>query len=528
MKLSVVIVCAALLICFLPVSGLDLSRFPDLQAKYPALDSKTTRTTFDEVKENFVNRSTGMEALIQKFHTGQDSVVSPALPEAEPEEYQPILGPVPTSSYSEFISKYLQNPGNHNSGSAGSLLDKYGTNKTVPAPQVPVITPSTSDAGMKVVEANNRFALDLYTVMAAENPGDNIFFSPWSISSALAVTYEGAEGTTEDEIRSVFHFPADESTMRTGYKEITDGINSGNSGFTLKNANALWAEETYAFLPSYLDTTDRYYSARVTNLDFMNSPEESRQTINRWVEDQTANRIRNLLPAGSILPETMLVITNAIYFKGTWATEFNEENTANEDFRVSPTKTVQVPMMKQTGAGSKFWYAETGSFQVLGMPYASQGGKELSMLVLLPTDGDLEGAEDSLDVWTLSELRQDLVYQQVKVWFPKFKLETDYQMADTLSEMGMPSAFNLGVADFSGMDGTKSLAISQVFHKAYVDVNEEGTEAAAATAVPMYRSMEITDDPVPVFRADHPFIFLIMDNESGNILFMGRVTNPGE
>ena len=527
MKISVVIVCAALLICFLPVSGLDLSRFPDLQAKYPALGIETHQTTFDDVKDNFVNRSTGMEALIQKFHTGQGSRVSPALPEAEPENYQPIMVPVPASSYSDFISKYLQNPTNLNSGPAGSLLDNHGIKKTLPDTPVPINIPATGDAGMKVVEANNQFALDLYSALVDENPGDNIFFSPWSISSALAVTYEGAKGSTADEIRSVFHFPADESTMRNGYQEITDGINSGNSGFTLKTANALWAEETYTFLPSYLDTADRYYSARVTNLNFVNSPEESRQTINRWVEDQTAHRIKNLLPAGSILPETTLVITNAIYFKGTWATEFNEEDTASEDFRVSPTTTISVPMMKQTAEGAEFWYAETSSFQVLGMPYTSQGGKELSMLVLLPTDGDLEGAEESLDAGTISGLRQALDYQEVKVWFPKFKLETGYQMADMLSEMGMPSAFNPGVADFSGMDGTKSLAISQVFHKAYVDVNEEGTEAAAATAVVMDRSIAPAD-PVPVFRADHPFIFLIVDNENGNILFMGRVTNPVE
>ncbi len=527
MKISVVIVCAALLICFLPVSGLDLSLFPDQQAKYPALDSKTTRTTFDDVKGNFVNRPAGMEALIQKFHTGQGSGVSPYLPVPEPDNYVPVPVPFPTSSYRDFISKYLQNPANHNSGIAGSLLENHGTKKTLPELHVPVITPAPGDAGMKVVEANNQFAMDLYSALVDENPGDNIFFSPWSISSALAVTYEGAKGSTADEIRSVFHFPADESTMRNGYQEITDGINSGNSGFTLKTANALWAEENYTFLPSYLDTADRYYSARVTNLNFVNRPEESRQTINRWVEDQTAHRIKNLLPAGSILPETTLVITNAIYFKGTWATQFKEENTASENFRVSPTTTVMVPMMKQTDTGVKFWYAETGSFQVLGMPYASQGGKELSMLVLLPTDDDLGGAEDSLDAGTLSELRQSLVYQEVKVWFPKFKLETGYQMADTLSEMGMPSAFNPGQADFSGMDGTRILSISQVFHKAYVDVNEEGTEAAAATAVIMERSMAPAD-PVPVFRADHPFIFLILDNESGNILFMGRVTNPGE
>jgi len=430
----------------------------------------------------------------------------------------------PDGSYGDMISKRLQNLTGSNSGSARSLLDNYTIKTTIPEKRVPATLPTTSDMGKMVVDANNQFALDLYSALAQENPDGNLFFSPWSISSALAITYEGARGTTAEEIRSVFNFPADDSTRWNGYKEITDGLNSGNSGFTLETANALWAEDTYPFLPSYLTTTDRYYGAHVTSLDFLNSPEESRETINRWVEERTRNRIRNLLPAGSIDSATTLVITNAIYFKGTWATQFKPENTAVDNFRVTPATTIQVQMMKRTDAGASYWYTETETLQVLGLPYAHKDGKELSMLVILPKDNDLNAAEQSLDPGKLSELRQSLVYKQVMVYFPKFKLEAGYQLRNTLSEMGMPSAFIPGQADFSGMDGSTSLVISDVFHKTFVEVNEEGTEAAAATAVPVSRGMsEVT---IPTFRADHPFIFLIQDSGNGNILFMGRVVEP--
>ncbi len=301
-------------------------------------------------------------------------------------------------------------------------------------------------------------------------------------------------------------------------------IEQRKSGVTLENANALWVEKTCPLLPSYVTTTDTYYSAHVTNLDFMENPEGSRETINQWVEGKTRNRIRDLLPAGSIDSATALVITNAIYFKGTWASQFRKENTAEADFMVTPATTVRVPMMKRTDAEAKYWYTETDTLQVLVMPYAHQNGRELSMLVILPKDQDLSAAEQSLDVKKLSELRQSLVYKQVMVFFPKFKIETGYQMRDTLSGMGMPSAFEPGQADLSGMDGTTSLFVSDVFHKAFVEVNEEGTEAAAATAVPVSRGMsEVT---IPTFRADHPFIFIIQDSGNGNILFMGRVMEP--
>ena len=425
------------------------------------------------------------------------------------------------------IAERLQDISDGYGSPARSLLDNY-TNytgkKVIPETPVPAKVPATSETGKKVVEASNQFALDLYSALSAENPDGNLFFSPWSISSALAITYEGARGTTADEIRSVFHFPDDDFTRWNGYKEVIEGLNAGNSGFALETANALWAEETYPLLPSYLTTTDKYYSAHVTNVDFVNSPEESRETINQWVEEMTRDRIKDLLPAGSIDSATTLVITNAIYFKGTWATQFKPENTAEETFTVSPTTSVSVPMMKRTDSGANYWYTETDTVQVLGMPYAHQGGRELSMLVILPKDDDLNAAEQALDAGKLAELRQSLTYRQVMVFFPKFKLETGYQMRDTLSGMGMASVFTPGEADLSGMDGTKDLFVSEVFHKAYVEVNEEGTEAAAATAVPVSRGFaEVT---IPVFRADHPFIFMILDSENGNILFMGRVMNP--
>jgi serpin B len=521
LKLPVIMACAIVLTCFLPVSGLDLSRFPDLQAKYPGLDTAAPGTIFGGQKDNFAEWSAAQDALLRKIRDGPGSGVALSLPDSDPGSRLSIS--LPGGGYSDMISKRLQNMTGSNSGSARSLLDNYTSKKAIPEKKVPTTVPATSDVGMKVVEANNRFALDLYSELARENPGGNLFFSPWSISSALAITYEGARGTTADEIRSVFHFPADDSTRWNGYKEVTDGLNSGNSGVTLETANALWAEETYPLLPSYLTTADTYYSAHVTNLDFIQNPEGSRETINRWVEGKTRNRVRDLLPAGSIDSATTLVITNAIYFKGTWASQFRKENTAGADFMVTPATTVRVPMMKRTDAEAKYWYTETDTLQVLGMPYAHQNGRELAMLVILPKDQDLRAAEQSLDVKKLSDLRQSLVYKQVMVFFPKFKMETGYQMRDTLSGMGMPSAFEQGQANLSGMDGSRNLFVSDVFHKAYVEVNEEGTEAAAATAVPVSRALA---EPVPVFRADHPFIFLIQDSGNGNILFMGRVMEP--
>jgi serpin B len=380
-----------------------------------------------------------------------------------------------------------------------------------------------------VAEANNRFAFDLYSRLAKdkEYTGSNIFFSPFSVSSALAITYEGARGKTADEIRSVFYFPENDTMRRGGFSGLNAGINNGDSSYSLRTANALWAEKTYPFLTEYVGTAERSYGAKTTNLDFIGHPEDSRITINTWVEDKTEDRIKDLIPPGVIDPSVRLVITNAIYFKGNWVKQFDKNKTADADFRISPGKTVRVKMMQRTDEDTVYLYAENDNLQMLSMPYDHGNGTELSMIVLLPKDDDIASAEASLDADKLSALQQSASSRRVRVYFPKFKLATKYFLPDTLKAMGMATAFS-GSADFSGMDGTKNLFISDVIHQAFVDVNEEGTEAAAATAVVMRLAAAAPGHEVqiPVFRADHPFIFFIQDDETGNILFIGRVVNP--
>ncbi|MCK4270004.1 MAG: serpin family protein [Methanogenium sp.] len=385
----------------------------------------------------------------------------------------------------------------------------------------------SGEAAESVVTANNMFAFELYKKLAAENtnPDENVFFSPFSISSALAITYEGAKEKTAEEIKTVFFFPESIDTLRNGYLAVNTGINAGDADYDLHIANALWAENTYPFLNDYITTAEEYYSADLTNLDFINKPEESRLTINKWAEEKTEEKIKNLIPAGMIDPLTRLVITNAIYFKGTWVKQFDKNNTYEADFITSSGESVKVWMMQRTDEDAIYGYTENDEFQMLKMPYEHECGKELSMIAVLPKDNDLRAVEETLDADKLAETEESLETQQVLVYFPKFRLETEYTLSETLKEMGMPTAFS-AAADFSGM-GTTDLFISDVVHKAYVDVNEEGTEAAAATAVVM-KLTTVIEEESPVFRADHPFIFLIQDNETGNILFMGRISNPEE
>lgn len=381
----------------------------------------------------------------------------------------------------------------------------------------PVSTAVTAVAG-----ANNRFACDLYARLATdpEYADENLFFSPYSISSALAITHEGARGTTADEMAAVLHFPENATLMREGFSGIDAGLNEGSANYTLHTANALWAEETHPFLPAYIDTAETWYGANTTNLDFITSPDESRQVINRWVEEKTEEKITDLIPEDAITPATRLVITNAIYFKGDWVLQFDKNNTREADFRTAAGTTVRVPMMERTDEEAVYPYAETDDLQLLEMPYADDGNRSLSMVVLLPKEGNLSAIEASLDADSLTSLQENATSQRVDVWFPKFSLETKYFLPETLAAMGMPTAFT-GAADFSGMDGTRGLFISDVIHQAFVEVNEEGTEAAAATAVIVPKAGLTTQ-----FRADHPFLFLIRDDETGAILFMGRVVAP--
>ncbi|KAF5038418.1 Serpin [anaerobic digester metagenome] len=313
--------------------------------------------------------------------------------------------------------------------------------------------------------------------------------------------------------------------MREGFAATDARLNRGSDNYTLRTANALWAEETYQFLPEYVDAAAQWYGANVTNLDFRNNPDGSRATINRWVEEQTEEKIRDLLPAGSIDALTRLVITNAIYFKGTWAEQFDPNETTDEEFRVGPNETVQVRMMQRTDEDAVYRYTETETLQALELPYTHGDGTGLSMLVLLPKGDNLMAVEERLDADMVAELRNSLDSQRVKVYFPKFTLETEYNLPPALAAMGMPTAFT-GDADLSGMDGTRDLFVSDVVHKAFVDVNEEGTEAAAATGVVVNLVSMPLEDTTPVFQADHPFVFMIVEEDSGTILFAGRVANP--
>jgi len=374
-----------------------------------------------------------------------------------------------------------------------------------------------------VVEANNEFALDFYYHLKDKEDG-NIFFSPHSISSALAMTYEGARGETAEEMRSVFYFPDDDNLRRIEYAGMFDEINKEGKEYKFHTANALWAEKDYQFLNEYFNIVEENYGGKVTNLDFKKNAEKARITINNWVEEKTNNKIKDLIPPGMVNSLTRLVLTNAVYFKGDWVRQFNEDDTKDHDFRISKNNIVRVPMMERTDEEARFNYAENNELQILEMPYS---GGELSMLILLPKNDDLEALENSLSAENLSKWKKDLKEERVKVFIPKFKFETKYFMASDLEKMGMPTAFS-DSADFSGMTGKRDLEISEVIHQAFVEVNEEGTEAAAATAVVMGpTSAGPSKAPkILIFRADHPFMFLIQHNATGNILFMGRVVNP--
>ena len=401
----------------------------------------------------------------------------------------------------------------------GATIYYFKNQKLAPEPALVADDSGATPAGINsVISANNQFALDLYSKLR-KNEG-NVFFSPYSISTALAMTYEGARGKTAEEMQSVFHFPTDSSLRKSSFAAIHNQLNKPDAKYKLSIANALWAQNDHKFLNEYLTTLQKYYAGKATNVDFKNSTEESRKTINKWVEDKTNNKIKDLFPQGSLDDMTRLVLTNAIYFKGVWVKQFEKNQTRDENFRISSTNTIKVPMMRRTDKDAKFNYAETDDLQILEMPYE---GKELSMMVLLPKNNDLLSLENSLSLDKLNDWRSNLREQRVDVFMPKFTFDTKYLMNDTLAKMGMPTAFTYD-ADLSGMGGTLNLFIQKVIHQAFVDVNEEGTEAAAATGVSVGTTSVMPQQAV--FRADHPFIFAIQDKENGNILFLGRVANP--
>jgi serpin B len=370
-----------------------------------------------------------------------------------------------------------------------------------------------------VVSGNNKFALELYSKL--ESQQGNLFLSPYSISTALAMTYAGAKGQTEKQMAEALCFaPVKNEQFHKTFGEIIKQLNaSGEKGsYELVVANALWGQKDYKFLPEFLTLVRENYGGDLQQVDFAAQTETARKTINAWVESNTKDKIKELIKPGMLDSMTRLVLTNAIYFKGKWASPFKPERTQDSPFVLLDGQKVNVPTMNQT---SKFGYMEANDIQVLEMPYVNN---DLSMVILLPKQADgVKGLEKELVSDNLTGWLAGIHKREVQVFFPRFKMASEFGLGKILSAMGMPDAFS-GKADFSGMTGNRELFISAVVHKAYVDVNEEGTEAAAATGV----TMKLTGigAPPPVFRADHPFIFLIRDNQTGSILFLGRVANP--
>jgi len=366
-----------------------------------------------------------------------------------------------------------------------------------------------------VIDANNQFAINFYSQVSKEND-ENIFFSPWSISTAFAIAYEGAKEKTAQEIQQTFGYPSDYDTRTSEFKTVIDDLNPDGVTYQLSVANALWLAERFEPLQEYVETATTYYDSEVSTVDFIS--DDGVDKINAWVEEKTNEKIKDILAPDSTDELTRLVITNAIYFKGNWVTQFNENATRDDPFWITPNDKVAVPMMRLEP--KIFNYTQSETMQILKMPYE---GDRLSMLVLLPNEKDgLPELEESLSFENLKQWNEQLIPNEIRVFMPKFKLETEYDLRDPLHDMGIKAAFDPFDADFRGIAG--DLYIAFAIHKAFVDVNEEGTEAAAATAIGVGTTS--VKPPVPVFKADHPYVFLIQDDSSGNVLFIGRVVDP--
>jgi serpin B len=387
-----------------------------------------------------------------------------------------------------------------------------------------IISPDVRPAdATRLVEGNSAFACDLYQALKGQE--GNLFYSPYSISLALAMTYTGARGETGKQMAEVLHYLLSQQTLHTAFNSLDlelgkrgEGAKGkDDKGFRLNVVNAIWGQQDYKFLPAYLDILAENYGAGLRLLDFVSAPEESRLTINDWVSDQTEGRIKDLIKPGIISSLTRLVLTNAIYFNAAWQRPFNEKNTAQAAFHLLGGGDVTVKMMHET---EDFGYAAGNGYQAVELKY---DGNELSMVILLPEEGNFKKFEASLDAGTLDKIINNIRSANTTLSMPKFEYESEFSLKATLEALGMTDAFSMA-ADFSGMTGNDDLFIKDVVHKAFVSVDEAGTEAAAASAVIMDLK-GIPGKPVEV-TVDHPFIYLIRDIKTGAILFIGRVMNP--
>lgn len=357
----------------------------------------------------------------------------------------------------------------------------------------------------------------------------NVFYSPTSIAIALDMAAAGARGDTAQQMQKVLHLGTDPAkTNASAGHLLASWSTSSDSGPTLNVANRLWGQQDYAFLPDYLQITRDSYGAELAPVDYKKASDQARTAINTWVADKTNQKILNLIPAGVLTAQTRLVLTNAVYFKGTWAHAFKKESTKTEPFKTA-TGSVTVPMMHENVSAS---YADLPHAQLLSLPYKGDAMHALSMVIALPKAGStLAAAEADLDATAVSKWISSETVHSVNVSLPKLKIESQFELAPTLQQLGMPLAFT-NQADFTGMSAAKgddALKISNVIHKAFVDVNEDGTEAAAATGVVMSTKAAMAPTQTPIeMKVDHPFFFFIRDDKSGAILFAGKIENPNK
>jgi serpin B len=387
-----------------------------------------------------------------------------------------------------------------------------------------ITSPDVSPADEALlIEGNSAFAFNLYQALREKD--GNLFYSPHSISLALAMTYAGARGETEQQMADTLHFILSQDSLHSAFNSLDielgkrgqEAQGKDGEGFRLNIVNAIWGQKDYSFLPAFLDVLAQNYGAGLRTLDFIKESENSRVTINDWVSDQTEGRIEDLIPQGAIDALTRLVLTNAIYFNAAWEYPFNEDMTAEGPFYLLDGEQVTVPMMKQT---ESFGYTEVEGYQAVELPY---DGGELSMVIFLPEAGQFEAFEQGLQAQQVDTIIKSLRLAEVTITMPQFEFDSDFSLKDTLAGMGMPIAFTEN-ADFSGMTGNRELFISDVIHKAFVSVDEKGTEAAAASAVIM--TLSAMPSQLVEVTIDRPFIFLIRDIDTGAILFVGRVLNP--
>lgn len=386
----------------------------------------------------------------------------------------------------------------------------------------PVAITITDAERTAVAAAGNDFTADLYSQLREQK--GNIFFSPQSIMDALTMTLAGARGETADEMQAALRLHLKRDYIPPTFADLSKSRNehTAKGGYKLQEANAIWVQQNFALQPDYVSLLSDSFGAQATNVDFQKDPELAAKAINDWVESKTQNTIHNLVTTDALGPATRLVLTNAIYFKANWLDAFKKGDTKQEEFFLNPGQSATAAMMHQLCKSCR--YAENDRYQTLSLPYT---GGDLEMVVILPRDKNgIDALEQSLSPQELKQAMEALVIEQeVNVALPKFRAEYMTELGATLRKMGMNAAFNGDIADFSGITGKKELFISEVIHKAFVDVDETGTEASAATAVIMMPTSAMISEPKN-FTADHPFIYLIRDTHNGIIYFIGRMVNP--